>query len=153
MEKMSVEERLKEVQMLYEELLNSSNLGKIENHPKTPESIKMKSVIEIENSSGKIIPIIEEKNEEYTEEKETEIEGDEPLNWRDFTDLDHEMKNNLIKRLMFSVYFYFSKYKSLLRKFKALQGFDTSEDLQVKTEFSSPGSYVKADSTEIQSNF
>lgn len=153
---MSVEERLKEVQALYEELLNSSNLDKIDHDdvPKTPGTNKM-STRELENSSGKIIPITERK-EEYDEDDEKEPSTSENneenlMDWKDFSGLDHNMKNNLIKKLILTVYFYHSKYKGLMRKFKALETISRSPAYS-KSQLT-PQSYQKTTSAEVQSNF
>lgn len=149
---MSVEERLKEVQLLYEELLNSSNVDKIDQReePRTPETSKM-SQRELENSSGKIIPITERK-EEYEEEDTQESENlpETQESMVDFTGMDHETKNNMIKRLILSVCFYHSKYKSQIRKFKALDAITRSTGFS-KGELS-PNSFVQSTSAEIQSN-
>lgn len=128
MEKMSIEERLKEVQTLYEELLNSSNLGKLDIENRTPTS--KRNLLNLGNSYE--IPPISEKKEEYEEEQkpcDMTQRGiiDDPRKFKDYTGLDHQAKNRVIKRLMFDVYFYNAKYKVMLRRFNRLDILNTSE--------------------------
>lgn len=128
MEKMAVEERLREVQSLYEDLLNSSNLGKSRDFDGTPRSRRSNNGLDC---SKEMIPISEKKEEyEIEDPKPCDMTHrgivEDPRKFKDHTGLDHQAKNRVIKQLMFDVYFYNARYKVILRRFNRLDVLNTS---------------------------